>query len=150
MATTVVKIPKHKILTHKHVGEEIILKRLEKAKRKTVSHSTRQTYASVDTKKSLAAFGSLVFLFVLLVVLLLYTRLWRPKFPSKRSTYVKLGDLNAESEEQYYESNFSLLKTGQDFISSFKRSRRDKKQDSYTRVRLLAPISEDDDEMENY
>jgi len=137
------------IAKQKHVGEEIILKRLEKAKHNAITHSIQQTLIPVDTKKSLAAFGSLVFLSVLLFVLLFYTKLWRPKVPSRRSAYIKLGDLDAESEESYYESNFSLLKTGQDFISSLKRSRRDKKNDSYSRVKLLAPISEDECELED-
>ena len=125
------------------------MKRLEKAKHNIITHSVQQNLVPVDTKKSLAAFGSLVFLSVLLLVLLLYTKLWRPNAPSRRSTYIKLGDLDAESEERYHESNFSLLKTGQDFISSLKRSRRDGKQDAYSRVKLLAPISEDDYEMED-
>ena len=124
------------------------MKRLQKAKHNIVTHSLQQNILPVDTKKSLAAFGSLVFLSVLLLVLLLYTKLWRPRVSSQRSKYVKLGDLDAESEEQYYESNFSLLKTGQDFISSLKHSRRDRTQDSYSRVKLLAPISEDDYEMD--
>ena len=142
------KVP-NVIAKHKHVGEEIILKRLEKAKHNAITHPIKQTLIPVDTKKSLAAFGSLVFLSVLLFVLLFYTKLWRPKVPSRKSAYIKLGDLDAESEGNYHESNFSLLKTGQDFISSLKRSRRDKKNDSYSRVKLLAPISEDECELED-
>lgn len=136
---------------HKHVGEEIILKRLEKAKHKqALLHLFKQKVVPVDTKKSLAALGSLVFLFILLLAFLLHTKLWKLNFPSRKFTYEKLGDLDAESEDKYYESNFSLLKTGQDFISSLKHSRKDRREDSHSKIKLLAPISEDDYDIEDF
>ena len=135
---------------HKHVGEEIILKRLEKAKHRTVSRLVPGNYVKVDTKKSMAAFGSLVFLFVLLLVLLLYTKLWRPKFPLRKFAYTKLGDLDAQAEGRNYESSFSLLKTGQAFISSLKHGRRERKQYRPSKLSLLAPISENEYEMEDF
>ncbi|XP_065054193.1 uncharacterized protein LOC135682994 [Rhopilema esculentum] len=129
--------PKH------HIGEEIIMKRLAKAKHKTQTHQRVLEPVAVDRKKAFTAFGSLVFLFILLLIFLLYTKLWTPNFGTrKRFRYEKLGDL--ESESEYYESQFSLLKSGQEFISSLKRSKKTQRRDAQCKVKLLAPIIEED------
>ncbi len=103
---------------------------------------------ALNTKKAFSAFSSLVFLCVLLALLLLYTKLWRPSAQGK-GRYKRVYENDTLPRYDARTDQFSLLKSSQDFIKRFKRTKRDRKLDSLSSVKLLAPISEEDDEFEN-
>ena len=145
LQTTVQHVTVQHKVKHKHVGEELILKRLAKAKHKVITHKSEVEQFPVDTKKALSAFGSLVFICVLLLLLMLYTKLWNPKLRNSKYRYEKLGDMDMQSEYNYDNSTFSLLKTSQDFISSLRRGKRERRLDSHHKINLLTPITEEED-----
>ncbi len=140
--------PKPEPTASRHAVEDLILKRLAKVKHIKKPHRDKNiTQISVNTKKAFSAFSSLVFLCVLLALLLLYTKLWIPSAQGK-GRYERVHENDTLPRYDARTDQFSLLKSSQDFIKSIRRTKRDRKLDSLSTVKLLAPINEEDDEFE--
>eukprot|EP00794_Sanderia_malayensis_P013954 gene13954-15410_t len=153
-STTARPPPKPDPTASKHAVEDLLRKRLAKAKHMKKPHRENNTpQLSVNTKKAISAFGSLVFLCVLLVLLLLYTKLWKPIGTTQHGNRYQRVFNEDEAEPRYgasrTDNDFSLLKSSQDFIRSFsRRYKEERRLDSLTSVKLLAPITEEDSDEE--
>ncbi len=79
-----------------------------------------------------------------MALLLLYTKLWRP---SAQGKYHRLHEDEYQTSVQNdsWIDRVSLLKSSQEFLNSF-RKKKERKIDSLSKMRLLAPINEESDE----
>lgn len=131
--------------------ESIIQKRLETALHKRdkpdINISANITLTKVQAGNAVWAAGSLIFLCGILIGVLLYTKMWSHE--EKQHKYNRLQDYSDGFEYGSGHSQFSLLKSSQKFMSVFKREdKHEPKLDSMSRMNLMIPIDEEDEEDE--
>jgi len=134
-------------IKRKHDPERIILERLNLAEHKrdktVVNISANITVTKVVKSSAAWAASSLFFLCAILLSWLIYTKYWSPS--ENKYKYKRLHSLTSEFEYCPGHSDFSMLKSNQKFISIFKK---EKKTDSASKVHLMIPINEEDEEDE--
>ena len=130
--------------------ERIINKRLYMAqhKRDQIKVATNVTVTAINGSNAAWAVSSLVFILGILIGLMLYTRLWRPNNqPRSGYNYDKLGGEDEEGQYESAHSDFSILKSRQRFVNVFRhQSKRERRMDTLSSVKLMSPIVEDEDE----
>ena len=77
----------------------------------------------------------------------MYTKPWKPKGHHERFVYQRLYDSD-DLEISYENTNFSLLKSGQDFFRKFRSNKKERTLDSFSQMKLLAPITEEEEYLE--
>lgn len=134
--------------------ESIIHKRVIKLNKikPGINISANISLTKVETGSAVWAAASLVFLCGILVGWLLYTKLWSSN-PRNDYRYAPLGN---ENENRSFEcepgqSQFNLLKSSQQFMSTFQwkgKQKCNKKDDPMMKMNLMVPINEEDDDEE--